>query len=106
MAGRKKRGAGNKVDVHGRSGNYYEVLQAGKEAVAATTSAKERQVGGDHYIGMAIQPAEYAYRNNLGFLEGTAIGYISRHKSKGGREDLKKAIHTLEMLIELEYDEP
>ena len=62
--------------------------------------AKDTQVGGDHYKDMAIQPAEYIMRNNLGWAEGCAIAYISRWRQKGGVQDLQKAIHTLQLLID------
>lgn len=65
----------------------------------------EKQVGGTHYKGMAIQPAEYNHKNNIGFLAGSAIKYISRYQNKNGAEDIKKAIHFLEMLLEMEYGE-
>lgn len=65
--------------------------------------ATERQIGGNHYSRMAIQPAEFIHRNRLGWLEGVAIEYIVRHPFKRGREDVLKAIHTLELLLELEY---
>ena len=65
----------------------------------------DRQVGGDHYKRMAIQPAEYIHKNSIGYLEGSAIKYVSRWQLKGGIADLKKAIHVLEMLIQLEEDE-
>jgi hypothetical protein len=104
MAGRKKRGSGNKVDVH--KANWDEILQSGKAAVAAITSAQESQVGGSHYKWMAIQPAEYAQRNGLGFLEGNVVKYVTRHDRKGGKEDLLKAIHCIQMLIEYTYGEP
>ena len=48
---------------------------------------------------------ELIHANGLGFCEGAAIKYISRHKRKGGAEDLRKAIHFLQLLIELEYPE-
>ena len=51
---------------------------------------------------MAIQPIEYIYRNNLGFIEGCVVKYVSRWRSKNGVEDLKKARHFLDMLIEME----
>jgi hypothetical protein len=54
---------------------------------------------------MAIQPAEYIMRNGIKFAEGCVIKYVSRWRDKGGVEDLRKAIHFLEMLIEYE-DEP
>ena len=60
-----------------------------------------RQEGGTHYKDMPIQPIEYIHRNGLGFIEGCVIKYVTRWKSKGGVEDLRKAIHYLDMLIEL-----
>ena len=59
-----------------------------------------RQVGGDHYKHMAIQPAEYCFKNNLNNLESEAISYITRNRFKNGSEDIKKAIHSLELLLE------
>jgi hypothetical protein len=64
------------------------------------------QVGGNHYKEMPIQPIEYIMKNNIGFMEGNAIKYISRWRSKGGIEDLKKARHYLDMLIEFEEHSP
>jgi hypothetical protein len=68
-------------------------------------SATQTQVGGSHYNDMAIQPIEFTLKNGLGFCEGNVIKYVSRHKSKGGRKDLEKAIHYLQLLIEQEYPE-
>lgn len=65
----------------------------------------EKQVGGDHYKGKSIQPVEYAHANGMGHIEGSVIKYVSRYKEKGGKEDLLKAIHYLELLIALEYVE-
>ena len=62
--------------------------------------ASQRQVGGDHYKKLAIQPAEYCFRNKLNNLESEAVGYITRSRYKNGSEDIKKAIHTLELLLE------
>jgi len=62
--------------------------------------ASNRQVGGDHYKKLAIQPAEYCYKNKLNNLESEAVGYITRSRFKNGSEDIKKAIHTLEILLE------
>jgi hypothetical protein len=58
------------------------------------------QVGGDHYKGKAIQPWDYIIGNNLGYLEGNIIKYVSRWKDKNGLQDLKKAQHYLQKLIE------
>ena len=52
---------------------------------------------------MAIQPAEFINKNKLLFAEGNAIKYICRHSSKGGIEDIDKAIHYLEMVKERDY---
>lgn len=60
------------------------------------------QVGGEHYKKYSIQPIEYAMVNNLNYCQANAIKYITRYRDKGGIEDLKKAIHNLEILIELE----
>ena len=57
----------------------------------------------DHYLKMKIQPSEFANKNNLPFAEGNAIKYICRHKYKGGKEDLKKAKHYIEMIEERDY---
>jgi len=61
------------------------------------------QVGGSHYKDKAIQPIEYCYKNKLGPCETLAIRYISRHKTKNGKIDIEKAIHSLQLLLELEY---
>jgi hypothetical protein len=62
-----------------------------------------KQVGGDHYKKMAIQPAEFINKNKLLFAEGNAIKYICRHSSKGKLQDIDKAIHYLEMVKERDY---
>lgn len=67
-------------------------------------SVLNKQVGGDHYK-QDIQPVEYIKANNLDFFEGSVVKYITRWRKKGGVEDLKKAVHYLEMLIEFETTE-
>lgn len=66
-------------------------------------TASSEQVGGTHYKDMAIQPTKFIHANGIGFLEGCVIKYACRHKAKDGKEDLLKAIHFLQLLIELEY---
>jgi hypothetical protein len=66
-------------------------------------TAKDTQVGGDHYKHMKIQPMEYSMANNLNACQHTAIKYITRYKTKGGKMDLEKAIHCIQLLIEMEY---
>lgn len=68
-------------------------------------SALTEQVGGDHYKGMAIQPAEFCQRNRIPYCEANAIKYACRHRLKGGADDVKKAIHYLRLLLEIEYGE-
>lgn len=65
-------------------------------------SALEVQIGGSHYKDMTIQPVEYIHANNIPFLEGCVIKYVSRWKSKGGIQDLQKAKHFIDLLIDLE----
>lgn len=59
----------------------------------------EQQVGGNHYKHLAIQPVEYIMRNNIAYIEGCVIKYVTRWKEKNGVEDLKKARHFLDILI-------
>jgi hypothetical protein len=66
-------------------------------------SALDKQVSGSHYKDKGIQPIVYIHANNLGFCEGNVIKYVTRHKDKNGAADIKKAIHYLELLLELEY---
>lgn len=68
-----------------------------------TVSALDTQVSGNHYKDKGIQPIVYIYANELGFCEGNVIKYVTRHKSKNGAADILKAIHYLELLLELEY---
>ena len=63
----------------------------------------DKQVGGDHYQSMKIQPAEFINKNKLPFAEGNAIKYICRHINKGGEQDLEKAKHYIDMIIERDY---
>jgi len=78
---------------------YFEVIP---DNSLANFSALEVQQGGTHYKDLKIQPIEYIHANNIPFAEGCAIKYLTRWRSKGGIEDLKKAKHFIELLIELE----
>jgi len=66
------------------------------------SQANDRQEGGSHYKTKAIQPWDYIVANELGFLEGSIIKYVTRYKEKNGVHDLKKAAHFLEKLIEVQ----
>ena len=63
----------------------------------------DTQVGGNHYKDMKIQPAEFINKNEMKFAEGNAIKYICRHVNKGGLQDLEKAKHYIDMIIERDY---
>lgn len=66
-------------------------------------AAKANQVGGNHYSRLSIQPMEYALANNFNYCESLVLRYLSRHRRKAGREDIEKAIHCLELLMDHEY---
>ena len=66
-------------------------------------STYNKQIGGTHYQKFKIQPSRFVIENKLLYPEGCVIKYILRHRSKGKREDLKKAIHFIEMIIERDY---
>lgn len=66
--------------------------------------ANERQVGGDHYKKRRIQPWDYIADNELGYFEGNIVKYVTRYSDKGGIDDLRKAKHYLEKLIEVVND--
>lgn len=84
-------------------------MQIGDPLADALKTMRERaqasktQVAGAHYRDMAIQPSEYIHRNTLGWCEGNVVKYVTRHRFKNGAEDIKKAIHYLELLLEWEY---
>lgn len=64
-----------------------------------------KQVGGDHYKTMKIQPVEFIEANGIPFLEGNVIKYVVRHVGKGGVADLRKAKHYIDLLLKLRYQE-
>jgi hypothetical protein len=65
-------------------------------------SANEIQVAGTHYKSQAIQPWDYIISNEIPYMEGNVIKYVSRWRDKGGLDDLRKAQHYLQKLIEVE----
>ena len=67
-------------------------------------TALDVQPGGDHYKSQAIQPIEYIQANGLQYCEGNVVKYVTRHRLKNGAEDIKKAIHYLQFILEFEYD--
>lgn len=71
--------------------------------MADNISPLDVQVGGGHYKGYPIQPIEYCQRNRIPFAESCVVKYVSRHMTKNGIEDLRKAKHLLELIAEIEY---
>ena len=69
------------------------------------TPVLDIQIGGDHYKQMKIQPIEFIYENQIPYMEANVIKYICRHKYKNGLQDLEKAKHYIDLLIEKEYAE-
>ena len=66
-------------------------------------SAYKKQVGGKHYLKYKIQPSKFVVENKLLYPEGCVIKYILRHQDKGGKQDLEKAKHFIDMIIERDY---
>lgn len=66
--------------------------------------ATDVQEGGSHYKKYKIQPVEFIHANDIPFLEANVIKYVMRHKDKNGREDLLKAKHYIDLLLQLEYE--
>ena len=63
----------------------------------------DKQIGGSHYQNFKIQPSKFVIENELLYPEGCVIKYILRHRLKGKKQDLEKAIHFIEMIIERDY---
>ena len=70
-----------------------------------TTKPLNTQVGGNHNKDLKIQPVEYIHANNIGYMEGNVIKYVSRWRAKNGIKDLEKAKHYIGLLIALETND-
>ena len=68
-------------------------------------SAYKKQIGGKHYLKYKIQPSKFVVENRLLYPEGCVIKYVIRHQDKGGKQDLEKAKHMIDMIIERDYEE-
>ena len=90
--------------VQGSDMELNEQELKGIAQIGAAIRANAQQVGGAHYAVKAIQPWDFIIANNLGYLEGNIVKYITRWKDKGGVEDLKKAQHYLQKLIEVSHE--
>ena len=67
-------------------------------------STYNKQIGGTHYLKYKIQPSKFVTENRLLYPEGSVIKYVIRHQDKGGKEDLLKAKHMIDMIIERDYN--
>ena len=68
-----------------------------------TSKVYNKQIGGSHYKNFKIQPSEFVIENELLYPEGCVIKYIIRHRLKNGKEDLLKAKHFIDMIIQRDY---
>lgn len=107
---------GDKVQGYSNRGMFYGTVtlfdgdevtidvdyQCCKPAPSIAMPIGNMQVGGEHYQ-QAIQPVEYIHANGLPFIEGNVVKYISRHKRKGGAQDVEKAMSYCAMLLKMEY---
>ncbi len=66
-------------------------------------SALDKQPGGDHYRKYPIQPVKFIVANEMGFLAGNVVKYVTRYRDKNGAQDIRKAMHYLELILEFEY---
>lgn len=83
--------------------NTTHCMNLGRCSLSLKLSVLDKQVSGNHYKDKGIQPIVYIHANDLGFCEGNVIKYVTRHKEKSGAADIQKAIHYLELLLELQY---
>ena len=99
----KRRNKEEELSKRNLQGTYEYEYETHDEMIRDSIKATSKQVGGNHYKDCKIMPIEYIHKNNLDFLEGNVVKYITRHKLKGGKEDIKKVIHYAELILELKY---
>ena len=83
-------------------GGYAPQASMSTQKTTAPIGALSVQEGGSHYKDLKIQPVEFIHANGIGFFEGNVIKYVTRWRAKNGVEDLKKAKHYIDLLIDLE----
>ena len=69
-------------------------------ALQFMNQSNKKQIGGNHYLKYKIQPIDFILQNQLDFCQGCVIKYILRFKEKGGVQDLLKAKHYIDLLID------
>ena len=85
--------------------SFLDLFKEWKERYGEIMSAYKKQIGGKHYLKYKIQPSKFVVENKLLYPEGCVIKYILRHQDKGGKQDLLKAKHFIDMIIERDYSE-
>lgn len=100
-----KDNTGHGITITDNVSNINTELSSFSDAFLKTnkSNALNTMVGGDHYKKGKIQPIEYIFANNLGYIEGCVVKYITRYEHKNGKEDLEKIKHYIDLLIELKY---
>jgi len=92
-----------------REGSHWFKLECVREEANKVEPTPEyaldTQIGGNHYKECGIQPIEYIQANNLDYFQGNVVKYATRHKDKNGSQDIRKAIHYLELILEMQYKE-
>ena len=84
--------------------NYYIPINImGRRVIFDMKNPYDKQIGGTHYQKFKIQPSRFVIENKLLYPEGCVIKYILRHQDKGGKQDLEKAKHMIDMIIERDY---
>lgn len=86
-----------------KTDNGFDVIKDEHFPGGPSRGALDIQVGGSHYKRMKIQPVEFCHANGLDYFQGAVVKYICRFRNKGGKQDLEKVIHFVNLLIELEY---
>lgn len=86
-----------------RETTYFKNLS--RDDTLTLTKSTDKQVGGSHYKDCSVQPVQYIMANKLNFCEGNVVKYVTRHRLKGAKNDLLKARHYIDLLLEIEYGE-
>lgn len=106
LVGKAKKRLKERVEGIGVDLDYHYTLQdkEPERSVSSEThyTTLDVQVGGNHYKKYKIQPVEFSMANNLNYCQANIVKYVVRYKDKNGIEDLEKAKHYIDLLIELE----
>ena len=95
----------NSTTIGANTWKYIQSWEYADTEVSMKSKAIDVQEGGNHYKDLAIQPVEYIFHNRLEYLEGNVVKYVTRHRNKNGAEDIRKAMHYCQLILELQYAE-